>query len=405
MRYARLQVAPEAVQQQLNKVDASLLAFFDLDSMLVTVMMDGQAFRAIRTPMPVGWTDSLVDFRRLIEGRAPPQQIGRLGHFLYTLLWQPFEKHLKEKVIIIPDGRLHYLNFETLLYEQANSPDFARWPWLIKKHHIYYRKDLPVGEKNGGKNRYKILGLAPGFSSGLKEQYRQDLPGDSPPDSVFISWLRTPWSVDFVRQFQASGKVLIGKDASEENFRRYASEFDIIHLATHAQLQDENPLLSFMALTPQPQAGQDGYLYAYELYNQPLKAQLAVLTACQTGLGVYKKGQGVLSLAHAFQYAGCPNVVYSLWSIDDQQSNWLMEHFYAHLDRKSSFSQALRQAKLDYLAAHSGDLAAPFYWGGMVLTGENNSPTGHFLFFKKYWWGLILLSLVTFLFLFFRKNK
>ena len=222
---------------------------------------------------------------------------------------------------------------------------------------------------------------------------------------MFTSWTRTPWSLQFVEGLAKRGRALTQQTASESNFQRYAPNAGILHFGTHAKLEDTDPLLSFLALTPDPQNNEDGYLYAYELYNQPLNAQLAVLTACETGLGAYRQGEGVLSLAHAFRYAGCPSVVYSLWSIDDQQSNWLMDRFYELLWENFPVAEALRQAKLDYLDAHPDQLAAPFFWGGLVLTGDNAPlPSRWSVITKKYGWILLFLPAIL-LALFFLAKK
>ncbi|HKL02599.1 MAG TPA: CHAT domain-containing protein, partial [Cryomorphaceae bacterium] len=109
----------------------------------------------------------------------------------------------------------------------------------------------------------------------------------------------------------------------------------------------------------------------HEPYNQPISADLAVLTACETGLGAYSDGEGVLSLAYAFQYAGCPNVMYSLWKIDDKQSTEIARGFYNELKSGKTYSGALRAAKLNYMNRVPQELAAPFYWSGMVIAGTN----------------------------------
>ena len=117
-------------------------------------------------------------------------------------------------------------------------------------------------------------------------------------------------------------------------------------------------------------AESDGYLHAYEIYELDLRAQLAVLSACETGTGRTDEGEGVRSLGYGFAYAGCPSLVVSLWSIDEKVSATILERFYAYLAEGMPKHIALRQAKLDHLAQAQDELALPYYWAGLVLVGD-----------------------------------
>lgn len=405
LRYDRTSPTKEEVVARLEEDNRTLLIYFDLDTSLLALLVDGHSFQQYVLPVQRSWADSVLTYQHLIETRAAPQRIASLGYFLYQSLWEPLKQNLKEKVVIVPDGPLFYLNFESLLSDLPQNNTYSDWPWLIKDHVIHYSNQLPVASSEERASFDNILAVAPAFKNDLKQNYLADLPAGESPDSLFLSWLRTPWSADFARQIGTHGKALIGSDATKSSFLEYASKAGILHLGTHAMLKDEDPLLSFFALSPDPRSTESSYLYAYELYNLPLQAKLSVLTACQTGLGEYRRGEGVLSLAHAFQYAGCPSVVYSLWSIDDQQSNLLMTSFYDNMDNGIPFSEALRQAKLDYLQDQSGVLASPFYWAGLVLIGENDRFDPPSSVFENYWWlGLVILALGLLSVYFFRKK-
>ena len=116
----------------------------------------------------------------------------------------------------------------------------------------------------------------------------------------------------------------------------------------------------------------DGFLHAYEIYNLPLQARLAVLSACETGVGELVKGEGVMSLARAFHYAGCPSVVTSLWKVDDEATAQLMQYFYENLANGKTKSTALREAKLSYLKNAPESKKHPLYWAGFVLIGDDS---------------------------------
>ena len=402
LNYAKPEIALDKIRGELQRQEASLLAFFDRDSVLLAVTMNKGQFTTHQLTLPDAWADSVYLYRELLEQGQKSAELASIGYFLYKHLWQPLVPFLNNRVIVIPDGPSHYLSFETLLTKPSDPQEpFSEWDWLLKSYIVHYRHTLPGQESSSVVSNTSILGVAPGFSEELKETYRRALSSPTELDTLFTSWTRTPWSLQFVESLANRGRALTLQTASESNFQQYAPQAGILHFGTHAKLEDSDPLLSFLALTPEPGKQEDGYLYAYELYNQPLNAQLAVLTACETGLGKYRQGEGVLSLAHAFRYAGCPSVVYSLWSIDDQQSNWLMDRFYQLLWDGLPISEALQQAKLEYIEAHSDQLTSPFYWGGIVLTGDNASlPTRR----SKLLWLLVVLPVLVVLFLYRRKN-
>lgn len=405
-RYAPEIPKPAELQNKLAEAKASLVAYFAGDTSVVILHVDGDQFHTTISSLPPAWRDSVLTFRKLTEQLAAPERLAALSYYLYTLFWQPIEGNIKSHVMLIPDGALHFLNFETLISSIPKTTKYANWDWLIKKHSFLYRNTIPGKERPFIAGKNEVLALAPGFSYDLKARYRSELDSTQTSDTTFTHWLKTPWSVAFAKELEPKGKTFVGMDATKKAFRENAAHAEILHFGTHAQLNDSKPLNSFLVLTPQPQDSDDGYLYAYELYDQPLNAQLAILTACETGLGQYREGDGVISLAHAFQYAGCPNVVYSLWQIDDKQSTWLIKQFYAHMNENQNFSDALRHAKLDYLNNHSDELNAPYYWGGVVLTGSDGKLTGRQGFARKYWW-MALIGGCAFLFIVlfhFRKN-
>ncbi len=393
------------VQKTLSEVKASLAAYFVEDTSLVILLVDGKNFETYISSLPPTWRDSMRTYRSLTEKRADAKRLAPLSYYLYTLFWKPIEAKVQYRVMLIPDGALNFLNFETLISSMPESNNFSTWDWLIKKHIFLYRNSLPGKTEASVPNENEILALAPGFSDELKAEYQNRLGKDQAIDSTFTHWVQTPWSVSFAEELKPKGKTFVGLEATKAAFRENASHAEILHFGTHAQLQDTDPLTSYLALTPQPEKADGGYLFAYELYNQPLRAQLAVLTACETGLGTYREGDGVISIAHAFQYAGCPNVIYSLWQIDDKQSTALVKQFYAYLDENDSFSEALHHAKLDYIANNSDELNAPYYWGGMVLTGSDGKLSEKNSFGLKYGWLLALVIAIVIVLKFRKREK
>ena len=166
------------------------------------------------------------------------------------------------------------------------------------------------------------------------------------------------------------GSFFLRDKATETTFKKIAPDASIIHLATHAIIDDQQPLYSKFVLTKEEGSDDDGFLNTYELYNMQLKANLAVLSACNTGSGKLSRGEGIMSLARGFVYAGCPSVVTSLWAVDDKSTAILMKRFYEGLKKSLSKDEALRASKLDYLQKADSIKSNPLYWAAFVLIGN-----------------------------------
>jgi len=121
---------------------------------------------------------------------------------------------------------------------------------------------------------------------------------------------------------------------------------------------------------------EDGFLNVYEIYNLDLTARMVVLSACNTGTGGLKRGEGIMSLTRAFIYAGVPNIIMTLWTVSDRQSKELMLGFYRQLIAGRSTEAALRRAKLEFLEKATPHYQDPQFWAGYILVG---SPDKFFL--------------------------
>jgi CHAT domain-containing protein len=163
----------------------------------------------------------------------------------------------------------------------------------------------------------------------------------------------------------------LGFDASRETvFSGALGDYRVLHFATHGRLDDTRGELSALALSRFDADGRrvDGYLWAYELYQLDLRADLVVLSACQTALGREIRGEGLIGLTRGFLYAGAERVVVSLWKVDDEATARLMELFYdGYLRRKLPPAEALRQAQLEL---RRQGWQAPYYWAPFVVQGD-----------------------------------
>jgi len=198
-------------------------------------------------------------------------------------------------------------------------------------------------------------------------------------------------------------RVFINEKATEANFKKYASDYNILHLAMHTMMRDDAPLYSMLAFTnvKGEDTIEDNKLYAYEIYNLKLNAQMTVLSACNSGFGKMQKGEGMMSLARGFIYAGCPSIIMTLWQVTDKSSSDLMTSFYKYLKKGKSKQEAMRLAKVDYLAKADDLTSNPYFWSGFVVLGDN-SPVYRRSGFA-YW--MIVIGIFVGLLIFFQYRK
>src|SRR5690606_20273553 len=131
VRYAPTIPTIEEVQESLAKSKSSLVTYFDADTALIVMVADGNTVKTTLLHMPASWSDSVRTYRTLIEERADAKRIAVLSHYLYTLIWQPISPELHDRVEIIPDGALNFLNFETLIETMPTGKGFENWDWLV----------------------------------------------------------------------------------------------------------------------------------------------------------------------------------------------------------------------------------------------------------------------------------
>jgi len=267
--------------------------------------------------------------------------------FLYQQLIQPILPHATGKeLIIVPHDVLHYLPFHALM-----GPDGR---YLIEKYPIYYLSSASLLQfvqekrKAGGE---KVLAFG-----------NPDL-GD-PEKNLEYAELEA----EEVKAVYPESTVYVKKEASEEKSKSLSPKYDVLHFATHAQLNEDDPLSSAILLVKGGK--EDGRLEVREIFGMDLKANLVVLSGCDTALGKLSTGDELVGLTRAFIYAGTPSVVASLWSVDDSSTAQLMASFYRNLKTMSK-AEALRQAQLELIRGEGrSDLYAKRGVGGIGKLGE-----------------------------------
>lgn len=334
-------------------------------------------------------------------------------HNLYQSLWKPLE-HLvtTDHIVIFPDGALFNLSFELLTPKRISAYSELASESLLAKHTLSYNYSLfMLGEEQEVLgHREDFIAFAPEFDQEMKQDYLMAISDTLLLDRTYLTLLPQPFSSALVKKFSRKfdGSSFLNERASKPLFTQHAKEHKIIHIGTHAESNNVSPELSrlvFAKNVSQPSDINDNYLYTYEIYNENLSSNLAILTACETGRPSYQPGEGMISLAHAFNYAGSKSVLTSLWQIDEKSSNQLLELFYGYLGDGMPKDEALRLAKLDYLARGEGRTLHPQYWAGLVLMGDTTpiELATHTLW--PFWVWVLLILMVVAVFLYVHQRK
>lgn len=324
--------------------------------------------------------ESLTDLQLIkSDGDQAFQNFTKWSHFFYHKVLH-LDKVLVDnevdKLVFIPHGELNFIPFEVLLKEEAKEGDtYANLSYLMKDYAISYSYSASLlleNQKIDRNNSGRLLGFAASYGdslttaenrTGSMQNLRKGLE-DLPGAKAELKLLSGLYAGDF----------FFGIEANESNFKTADfKNYDILHLAMHGLVDQENPFASALAFTENGDSLEDNFVYAYELTQMKIPAQLVVLSACETGFGRFEKGNGVASLARSFMYAGVPSLVVSLWQVNDASTAIIMQEFYANLAKGQNKAEALRIAKFEYIkkAAEKNPMAAhPAFWAPFVQLGD-----------------------------------
>ena len=286
------------------------------------------------------------------------------------LIWPVAKKLNGTSLTIIPHDKLSYIPFDALLSQMPDTSvmNFRNLNYLVRDYAINYSYSATLlynyfdQNKRSSKN---LLVFSPQYDA---HESRTD------PETAIPHFLSPlPGAKDEVKGISkfVSSVSFVDMLAQENTFKEKAPDFDILHLAMHTIINDSLPMLSKLVFSkPDQKSTDDGYLNAYEIYNMKLNARLAVLSACETGSGKLQLGEGVMSMARGFIYAGCPSIVMTLWQVEDKSGVKIMEDFYHYLSKGKRKDVALRMAKLNHLNNSDPLTAHPHFWLGYVNIGN-----------------------------------
>ena len=318
------------------------------------------------------------------------------------------------RVLIVADGALNYIPFGALVTAPGGT-DYAMLPYLIKTNEIVYAPSASVvaainstPRQNAG-SRAMLIVADPVFSAsdprarggaaqaaaatqtggdatrGLAlGSALTDVAGAPAQTSATGNAATTPslarlngTSVEaqqiaqLARASQTRADTWTGLEASESNIeRKDLKPYRVLHVATHGLLNAQRPQFTGLVFSLVGNSNEDGFLRTDEVFNLRLGQPLVMLSACETGLGKEKRGEGVIGLTRAFMYAGAPTVGVSLWSVSDRSTAELMTNFYRRLltGKGQPAAASMREAQTQMIA--SKRFSQPFYWASFVLVGD-----------------------------------
>ena len=390
LKYNTIQPSIATLQQALLNDSTALIEYFTGDSTLYVFTLTRDSIYGSHQPKPVDLENTILRLRKSMHdtqlrylGEDYPLFASCSARLYDDLLAVPLSG-LSPKVrhlIIAADGLLNYVPFEVLGKSETSRADFRTFPYLLERYSVSYAGSANLLYEQSKQLEQLQRYPAPELFAGFAPSYT-----DSDTMRVIGSRYRAllvrnaqyglPGATQEVKEISSlmQGDAFLDDQADEAGFKLQSPRYRILHLAMHSLIEDNTPLFSRLLFTKNPRSNtEDNELMAIELYAMRLAAELVVLSACNTAVGKMYKGEGVMNLSRAFTATGIPSTVVSLWQAPDEATRRIMVSFYQYLKKGESKDSALRQSKLDFIAAcKNSALANPFFWGGFIGIGSMN---------------------------------
>ncbi len=394
------------IQKDLLEAQTTLVEFLlgEKRSLVWSVSKDRVTVAALPARKEI--EEEVSAYRKLLTEKASAltlhqslTELERRGRKLYDMLLRPLESALasSRRLIVVPDGALGYLPFETLVAgtRRPARSDAARPEYLLERFAIVYGPSASALEaiRAAGREPAHPSKILLAFGDPIVASLSSSTPppaGDAvrsaaaaPAPSVADEYAERGFSVTRLpytraevlaisRLFPAPlRQIYLGEQAREETVKaEKLDDYRYIHFASHGFIDEAVPARSGILFSRDASSTEDGVLQMGEIMRLKLNADLVTLSACSTGLGKAVKGEGILGLTRAFFYAGARNVAVTLWNVNDSATAELTKAFYQNLNRHLPKSAALRQAKLTLLRGENAAWRHPYFWAAFVLVGE-----------------------------------
>ena len=341
------QVRASAFQDYARRTGDTLLSYWLAPNRSYVWVVNSSGIQVSELPGRERIAEAIAVYRRIIEKdlRDPVASNLSQGEELSRLLLGPVEKHLKgaRRVVVVPDDELHMLNVESL---PATSAAGSRY-WIEEAEFAVAPSLVVLTKAAAAKPALKPAVLLFGAANSTRAEYPV-LPG-------------AKLEISGIQELLKGGAVTVrtGGDATPRGFMAaMPASYSMIHFAAHAEANTQSPLDSAVILSDD---GQGFKLYARDIANLNLSANLVTISACRSAGARSYNGEGMVGFAWAFLQSGVRAVVAGLWDVDDNYSSQLMIALYRGLESGMAPSAALRAAKLELLKS-PGVQRKPVYW-------------------------------------------
>ena len=352
-------------------------------SALIAYFLRGSHYAVVTITRDSVWMDMLGDpgqqtleeFRSEVANSSGQMQLGdfafeSISKVIYDSLVNKPVAHLGKNITAVHlglDGLLSLIPFESIKMNEAQGSGY-----FMERYDVSYFTEVSTLTNDPSGRVQKVAIYAPAYQ-------RQMV--DTTTDMALAQLVRSGYYELPGAAFESlqiveltNGRLFTGTLANETAFRDLAPDYDILHLSMHGLIDDEHPFLSSLLFDQTNDKYNDGFLRVGEIHQLDLGAKMVVLSACNTGYGQIRQGEGVVSIAQAFQYAGVPTALMSLWKVPDQSTSVIMQEFYRGLKKGLTKDRALTDAKRHFLKTVSDpNLKHPYYWAGFVLQGDTSS--------------------------------
>ncbi len=362
------------VKSKLLNIKSALVEYFLTNDALYTFAISKEHSYFIKTPLDSTFDKNIEDVRKCLSSPNDSQESFELfvnnSNSLYDVVLHSVIDSIDvniNQLIIIPDYKLNYIPFEVLLTslpEDLSEVNYkiSNLDYLIKQYDVTYGYSASLlieGSKGLELDElvdFNYSGFGPSFGAENTELC----------NGSELSTLDNTAAIEPIRAL-LSGVSYLDNESSKATFIKKSNSSLILHLHTHACLDDEFPMNSKIYFSDEP-------AYTYELYNLDLKADLAILSACNTGTGKLRRGEGLMSLSRAFMHSGCPSIVTSLWKASEDITRRIILNFNENLKRGQRKNRALKTAKLKFLndPATSKIESHPFFWATFIHVGDTS---------------------------------
>jgi len=394
LRIRPIQVNFDSIVNIARKDSSTIISFNSGIDYLTTLTIRSDSSFLNFLEIDSTFRDNLVKIRKILENPEPTsmEQFNRYNYFsyyFYNLLIKPSLVGMSSQtdiksIIIIPDKDLAFIPFEALIQDTVKLGDinYKRLPYLINSYKIRYQNSFYFLQRTHTIPYAESVVKFGGWGY-------EKLPGDEnslPNTKAELN--------NIASDFQS--EIFFNERATETNFKQYSNAFDILHFSIHGTVSSDSlqPSLLFY-----PDDKNDGKVYPYELFNLNMHAQLAVLSACDTGLGKIEPGEGVQNISRGFFYSGCPNVIMSLWQINDRSTLKIQSQFYRNLKRGEGLAASLSNSKLHYISGSDRYTSHPSYWSSLILVGSDEPIIEKDSFSMSLMTAIIILSIITVVFI------